>query len=342
MKFAMRASALAVAACLATPAQADFSFSPRFFLYFDNASQRQSGFDELASLTQAADVEASQDLTDFFGTPITVMTDDVVSASINNQMVYPLFGGAFTASLDSENRTQVTFSALYGTAKSEFRTLQTFQQTVTIEELDFSAEDVLTQSMVGENKTKRLDLELSVQHRINERFALLGGLRYEHLRSKGTFDFTSSSSNNALNLFELVFDDGDVSFGVNDSEGTMRVKVNDSIYSVRAGAAAFAPINQRNLVYVNGLMHLTHQAGTTGSSRLTVPEVDLDESNKLKIKSETSFGPDIAVGYVHKFTDTIGVDVRYRAIVYFPVSGNRDFDDPRVNHGLNAGLTFNF
>ena len=342
MKFVTRASALAVAACMAAPAQADFSLSPRFFLYFDNASQRQSGFDELASLTQQADVEASQDLTDFFGTPITVTTDDVVSASINNQMVYPLFGGAFTMGLDSENRTQVSFSALYGTAKSEFRTLQTFQQTVSVDDLELEAEDVLTQSMVGTNKTKRLDVELSVQHRLNERFALLGGLRYEHLRSKGEFDFTSSSSNNALNLFELLFDDGDVSLGVNDAEGTMRVKVNDNIYSARIGGAAFAPINQRNLVYVNGLVHVTHQTGTTGTSRLTVPDVDLDETNSLKIKAETTLGPDIAVGYVHRFTDTVGLDVRYRAIVYFPVSGNRDFDDPRVNHGLNAGLTFNF
>jgi len=67
-----------------------------------------------------------------------------------------------------------------------------------------------------------------------------------------------------------------------------------------------------------------------------------DESQHIDIKSESAIGPDISVGYVHRFTDTIGLDVRYRAIVYFPISGSRSFDDPRVNHGINAGLTFNF
>ena len=279
MKFVTRASALAVVACLATPAQADFSFSPRFFLYFDNAYQRSSGFDDQNGLLVGADAEAEAELSDFFGTPVDVDTHDAVSASISNQQVYPLFGAAFTVDLDSAKRTQVTFSALYGKSSTELATLQTFEQDITVE--GFTAEDVITQHVSGKSKAKRLDLELTLQHRLNERFALLGG-------------------------------------------------------------AAFANLNQRNLVYLNGLLHYTHQSADDVESRLVVPDLDFDESNNIDIKSETAIGPDISVGYVHRFTDTIGLDVRYRAIVYFPVGGSRDFDDPRVNHGINAGLTFNF
>jgi len=340
MKFVTRASALAVAACLAAPAQADFSFSPRFFLYFDNASQRSSGFDEQNSLLSDADADASAELSDFFETPVTVETHDAVSAAINNQQVYPLFGAAFTADLDSSKRTQLTVSALYGEANSTFKTLQTFEQDISAE--GFTANDVITQHLEGKNKSKRLDIELTLQHRLNERFALLGGLRYERIKSKGEFAYNNVSSNNAQNLFSLLFGDGDVVIGLNESNGTMAAKVTDQVFSVRAGGAAFANMDQRNLVYLNGLVHFTHQWASDATSRFVVPDLDLDETNDIDIKSESAIGPDIAVGYVHRFTDTIGLDVRYRAIVYFPISGNRDFDDPRVNHGINAGLTFNF
>lgn len=341
MKFVTRASALAVAACLAaSPAQADSSFSPRFFLYFDNASQRSSGFDEQAALTVAGDAKMSADLSDFFGTPVNVNTHDVNSAAINNQQVYPLFGAAFTTSLDSANRTQISVSALFGKAKSDFKTLQTFQQDITVD--GFTAQDVLTQTLEGGVTSKRLDVELTLQHRLNERFALLGGLRYERIKSSGTFDFNNVSSNNASNLFQLLFGEGDIVIGLNEANGTMSNKVTDHIFSVRAGGAAFANLNQRNLVYLNGLLHLTHQKADDAVSRFVVEDLDIDETNEIDVNSETAIGPDIAVGYIHRFTDTVGLDVRYRAIVYFPVGGNRDFDDPRVNHGINAGLTINF
>ena len=340
MKFALRASALAVAACLAAPAQAGFSISPRFFLYFDNAYQRSSGFDDQNVLLIDADAEAEEQLSDFFGTPVDVDTHDAVSASISNQQVYPLFGGAFTADLDSAKQTQITFSALYGKSSTDLATLQTFEQDITAE--GFTAQDVITQHVSGKSKAKRLDLELTLQHRLNERFALIGGLRYERIKSKGTFDFHNVSSNNASNLFELLFGEGDIVIGLNESNGTMENSVTDNVFSARVGAAAFANLDQRNMVYLNGLLHYTHQSADNVKSRLVVPDLDFDESQHIDIKSESAIGPDISVGYVHRFTDTIGLDVRYRAIVYFPISGSRSFDDPRVNHGINAGLTFNF
>jgi hypothetical protein len=340
MTFALRASALAVAACLAAPAQAGVSFSPRFFLYFDNAYQRSSGFDEQTALLTGADADASADLSEFFETPVVVETHDAVSASISNQQVYPLFGAAFTLDLDNSKRTQLSVSALYGKSTSNLATLQTFQQDITVEGL--TSQDVITQHISGKSKAKRLDLELTLQHRLNERFALLGGLRYERIKSSGTFDFQNTSSNNGQNLFSLLFGTGEVVIGINQSNGTMHNRVTDDVFSARAGGAAFVNFGQRNMVYLNGLVHVTHQSAHGAKSRLVVPDLEFDETNSIDITSETAIGPDISVGYAHRFTDTVGLDVRYRAIVYFPVSGNRDFDDPRVNHGINAGLTFNF
>ena len=340
MNFALRASALAVAACTAAPAQADFSISPRFFLYFDNAYQRSSGFDDAEAVSVQEDAELSQQLTDFYETPVTVLTHDITSASINNQQVYPLFGGAITVDLDAAKRTQLTLSALYGKADGDMRLVQTYNQDISV--FDFTARDLVTATYDGTVKAKRLDLELSLQHRLNERFALLGGLRYERVAAKSTVDVRYQSSNNAANVFSILFGDSSLLLDLTELEGTMTSKGTDHIFSGRFGGAAFATINQRNMVYLNGLMHVTHVPGTKGKSRFIVPEVDVDERNTIDIEGETAIGPDIAVGYVHRFTDTIGLDVRYRAIVYFPVSGPRDFDDPRVNHGINAGLTFNF
>ncbi len=338
MNMFVKTSMLAIAAGIAAPAQADFSISPRFFLYFDNASQRQSGFEAIGGLAAGQDAIESERLSEAFDTPVVVSTDNVTSASINNQVVYPLLGGAVTMDLDREKRTQVTFSALYGKSDSQFRTLQNIGQSISA--LGFTANDILALTMEGPVKTKRLDLELTFQHRLNERFALLGGLRYEHLKSKGKFDVGFTSSNNASNLFQLLFGDGDIELGLNESEGTSFVTTTDNIYSVRFGGAAFAPIGKRNMVYVNGLIHVTHTADANGKTRFVVPELDFDTSDNIKVEGETTLGPDIAVGYQHRFTDSVGIDVRYRGIFYFPVSGTKSFDDPRVNHGLNVGLTF--
>ena len=232
MNVLLRASAFAVAACTASVAQADITVSPRYFIYFDNSSQRQSGFDELSGLAQESNEESAQELSDFFGTPIGLTTDSVTSASINNQVVYNLFGGAVTVDFDSSKRTQVSLSALYGTSNSNYRAISTIQQTLTAE--GFEATDVLIIDQSGRAKTKRLDVEATVQHRLNERFALLGGLRYERVKSNGALDLTFTSTDNALNLLEALYGEGDFSFGLSNSEGTSFIRVTDNIYSVRS------------------------------------------------------------------------------------------------------------
>lgn len=327
-------------AAFATPANAaDISISPRFFLYFDNSSQRQSGLSDVAQLDPQADADLSDALTDFYGVPIDVTSQNPTSSAINNQIVYPMIGGAITVGLDKENRTSLSVSLLYGEANSKYRSITSYDRIVTVADT-FTAEDLFVQTAEGKAKEKRWDLELTLQHRLNERFALLGGLRYERNSSRGNFVTTTQISENAINLLEALFDDGDFSFGIDNSVGSLAVKVNDDIYSARFGGAAFVPIGQRSQVYVNGLVHLTYFPGANGKGRFTVPDV-LDDEYDIDIPSETLIGPDIAVGYLHRISDKVGLDLRYRGIFYFPISGNKKFNDPRVNHGINAGITFN-
>lgn len=338
----VRCAALAGAslAAFAAPAKAgDISISPRFFLYFDNSSQRQSGLSDVAQLDPQADADLSDALTDFYGVPIDVVSENPTSSAINNQIVYPMFGGAITFGLDKENRTSLSVSLLYGEANSKYRSITSYDRTVTVADT-FTAEDLFVQTAEGKAKEKRWDLELTLQHRLNERFALLGGLRYERNSSRGNFTTTTQISENAINLLNALFDEGDFSFGIDNSVGSLAVKVNDDIYSARFGGAAYVPIGQRSQVYVNGLVHLTYFPGASGKGRFIVPDV-LDETYDIDIPSETLIGPDIAVGYLHRISDKVGLDLRYRGIFYFPISGNKKFNDPRVNHGINAGLTFN-
>lgn len=341
MKSVSRNAAILAASAFvfAAPASAQISFSPRVFLYFDNSSQRQSGLSDVAQLDPQADADLSDALTDFYGVPIDVMSDNPTSSSINNQVVYPMFGGAVTFGLDKENRTSLSVSLLYGEANNKFRSINSFERTVTVDDT-FVAKDLFVQTAEGNAKLKRWDLELTLQHRLNERFALLGGLRYERNSSRGNFVTSNAITENANNLLEALFDDGDFSFGYDNTTGTLAVKVTDNIYSARFGGAAFVPIGQKSQVYVNGLLHVTYFPGANGTSRFVVPDL-LDQEDKIKICSETLIGPDIAVGYLHRISDKVGLDLRYRGIFYFPISGNKKFNDPRVNHGINAGLTFN-
>jgi len=98
-------------------------------------------------------------------------------------------------------------------------------------------------------------------------------------------------------------------------------------------------VNDRHLFYVNGLLHLSHYnpglrffTNSQGqSSGQTIRSAIYD--------SETTVGPDISVGYMYRVSDRFGVDVRYRATIYFTVSGPSDFKDSRVNHGVGLGFT---
>jgi opacity protein-like surface antigen len=230
---------------------------------------------------------------------------------------------------------------MYGESESELRFIS--PATLELNAQGFTATDILVTTISGEPDFQRIDVELSVQHRLNETFALVGGIRYERLKSEGLYNGTTTSSTNILNLLRILTGEPDLDLGLQSVEQDIEIDSKDETYSIRGGAAAFVPITGSVLGYVNGLLHVSHSPAATFSRRVTDPtNGSVTEGTDRAASSETSVGPDLAVGALFRFSDNVALDVRYRGIFYFPVAGDLSFDDPRVNHGLNVGLTFSF
>lgn len=313
---------------------AEISVSPRFVVYFDNGEQRQQGIE--AFPIPASALAGLNDQIRAIAGPDAVLTGEVgAGGGSARQIVFPMFGGSVSV---GGQRTQFTFTALYGEAETRSRIVVPL--TLELAAGGFTATDLLNSVAVGTTDYRRLDLELTAQHRLDERFALIGGLRYERLRGNAVLDATSTSSNNIGNLASLLSGTGPVDLGLSQGTERLDLRSGSETWSLRAGAAAFAPFARRQLAYVNGMLHISH----TPSRRADAVLTDLAGGGTLDLSAdvdaETAIGPDISVGMLTRFSDRVAFDIRYRGIFYFPLSGVRGFSDPRVNHGLNLGLTF--
>jgi hypothetical protein len=347
-----------ILASAATSAHAEWSFTPRAALWFDNAVQRQTGIDfnnDPARLKYIADQQATiaaiNSITPalaFFGVvvpPTTVSADASTTARRTTQAKYPQFGGTLTFDWRGSETTQLALTALYGETDAELNEITT--QYFRYSAFNSSAIDSIELATSAEGRLKRLDLEITMQHRLNENFSLIGGVRAERTEARFDFSTTSFASANLYNLFAynltLIYLQNNLpvppnllpTYTLNPAATTGTQTQTTWIYSGRFGAAAYAPVGEKHLFYVNGLVHVSHtpQANSTQvfSNGFT--------SRTRGFADETTIGPDISVGYMYRFTDRFGVDLRYRAAVYFPVSGDFDFEDARVNHGASIGFT---
>jgi hypothetical protein len=102
---------------------------------------------------------------------------------------------------------------------------------------------------------------------------------------------------------------------------------------LRGGAAAYAAFDEKHLFFVNGMLQITRDPG------ISFTDTYAGQSVKYKDQAETTVGPDFSVGYIYQLSDRFNFDVRYRAAIYFPISGPFDFKDSRVKHGLTLGVT---
>lgn len=345
-------------ACMASPSRAEWSFTPRAALYFDNSVQRQTGIDfnnDPNRLKYIADqqtlIASINALTPVFAQlgvflpPTTISVDPATTARRTTQAKYPQIGGTLSFDWRGSESTQVAITALYGKTDSELSEVTT--QYFRYNSFGSSAIDTVQLSTQAKGDLDRLDLELTVQHRLNETFSLVGGVRAERVNIDT--DFTSTSFASA-NFYNLVAFSGTVilqsrnlpvpasflpTFTLNPPAITGNLKQTTWVYSARVGAAAYAPVGEKHLFYVNGLLHVSHTPQVNSIQRF---------SNGFTVSvpsfaSETTIGPDISVGYMYRFSDRFGVDLRYRAAVYFPVAGDFDFEDARVNHGVSLGFT---
>ncbi|MEP7312721.1 MAG: hypothetical protein ABI859_09060 [Pseudomonadota bacterium] len=313
----------------------EFSFTPRFGYYFDNTSQRQSAIDYNSLRDPVFEAEERDFVENTLGG--TMETDSIETARNYSQLAFPQYGGTVTFAFDSRPETQFAFTALYG--ETSGRGQELVNRLTVYDVLGLLIRDTAVTSVRTTNDYSRLDLEGTVQHRLNETFSLLGGIRAERSTIDGSGAYATVQSQHLYNAVLDVL--GIVSPPYYDPAEPRSIETYSSTawtYSARVGAAAYAPVGDKHLFYVNGLVHVSYY--DPGLRSFTTSQGQGTGAEKSAIyEAETTVGPDISVGYLYRFSDRFAIDVRYRATVYFTVDGPSDFKDSRVNHGVGVGFT---
>jgi long-subunit fatty acid transport protein len=307
------------------PARADISFTPWVAYYFDNITQRQSATNFNSPAVQQTVGQLAALSQKLGGTFSSTPAD---SARNSTQLAFPEFGGTLAFGWGGNDANQVALTGLYGRT-SEHDTL------IVGQDFNFGFEGVNVQDTAIQTSHRsgdftRLDLEATIQHRLNETFSLIAGLRAEQTNAHFTQVSTFVQSSNFVNLVASKFGLPPL-YTLAQPPGLGEFSQTSWIYSARVGAAAFAPVGDRHLFYVNGLLQVSYD-----------PRANLETNFLFTASSQqsvTMLGPDFSVGYLYRIGDRFALDLRYRATVYFPISGPSDFKDSRVAHGPSVGLT---
>ncbi|MCP4274426.1 MAG: hypothetical protein GY781_21080 [Gammaproteobacteria bacterium] len=194
-------------------------------------------------------------------------------------------------------------------------------------ELDNGTRVVFTETYHDQD-LDRTDIEFTAQTQINDLSSWVVGLRYE--RSRLTLNTTSRYA--VANTPEEYQEQTNLN-------GTVRIVSPEpyvgnggyDLYTLRAGVAGTFPINSSGSqrFYANGLLFLGRQ-------------LEIDNNDSQLFEDRTLVGPDISVGYLVSLGDSISFDVRYRALFYYPLSGDSDGDSPDSTHGVNLGINVVF
>ena len=179
-----------VTGLVAMPAAADVSFTPRVGIYFDNTDQRESGFVQAAPLESQTIFTQFKPTLDLLGIKYVVDAPDQVKRS--SPSAIPQYGGTLTFDWRGDSATQIALTGLYGKATTDGGTL-VYQQfaTFNVPALPLAPQPLrFTDTFVFASKyterTERLDVEATVQHRLNETFSFITGVRVE--RRESDFD----------------------------------------------------------------------------------------------------------------------------------------------------------
>ncbi len=325
-----------LAATIPQMASAEVIISPRFSYYFDNINQRSSGLEDAAQADSDQLAEQNQQLQDLFGSTASINVEPQGAGVSNDQIALPMFGLAATL-VDGD--WSYTLTGMYGEADGAIRANSSAIQTFNL--FGQTATDVLALTADGVQQSQRIDVEFTAQKRINERFAVMGGIRYEHVDSNANSTANISISSNATNLINnLTF--APPEFQLTQTSLDQTIEASYEVYSLRGGVAGYIPFGEGNTVFLNGMMHLSHEP----APNIIAAQEDVVTGNLVTAAttqtSETTLGPDLAVGMQLSLAENISFDIRYRGAFYFPVAGSRSFQDPRVNHGVNAGVSFLF
>ncbi|MEP3227156.1 MAG: hypothetical protein ABJO01_14350 [Parasphingorhabdus sp.] len=336
MKFSVISSAVVgILVAIAPAAQAEVIISPRFSYYFDNSNLRVSELADNIRPDPAVDAERTAVIQtvdpDGF-----IKSRDEGSGRLTEQTTFPMVGGAITFVGD---KNQFTFTAMAGSGNSTINTI--FGSSSTLFAGDIAIDDVAILRANDRIDTDRYDVEFTWQRRLNEKFAIFGGLRYERLETGGPVTVSLRETNN-IDVFIADILGTELPPQLVDARPTpQRLNTSSTLetFSLRTGVTAFVPVNQSLTAFFNGMAHASYQPNYTVTDTLFDVNQDVIGINQTSRSGEFSAGPDIAVGAQLLLTDNLSLDVRYRAIFFFPLSGSFSFSDARVNHGVNMGLS---
>jgi len=336
----LRIAALVTAAFVGTNpgvAHADVVIGPRAAYYFDNSNLRTSDLQGLQDARSTVDEELTQQLRDASGfDDLTVTQQDNGSAANSDQVGFAMYGGMVNF---GDDRDRFTVTALIGSGTT--RTELVSSRETLIEVADIGINEISLVQTVEDESIDRVDLELSWQRRLNATFAVLAGVRYERLDVSGSGLVTIQETEDVQRFIADTLGTEAPTRNLDGADlptGILNERVIET-YSARIGVTAFVPFNDHATAFFTGKVQASNQPGAQVTTQFLDVNGDVVREEERQDAGEWSFGPDFSVGAQVILTDNLALDLRYRAILYFPVSGDFDFGDSRVNHGVNVGLS---
>lgn len=327
------ALSLAFVLGMTAPAHADVVVGPRASYYFDNSNLRNT---DLTSVTEAGMVlspELEAALEDALGEDVAVSETGFSEALLADQIGFPMIGAMVNFGGD---RDRFTLTAMIGSGSGQAELIAT--RSVAVAFSGGTIRDTEVQTLIGDTQIDRIDIEATWQRRLNENFALTGGIRYERLDRTDDGLFTAVASEQILSF---LLDDA--SAPLRSEPGVFTIASESTVETVTArfGGTAFVPVGDNINTFFSGMMQVGYQPDF--DQQLTTAFPDSPELGSFTDQStqngEISMGPDMAVGMQVILMENLALDLRYRAIVVFPLSGDFEFSDARVNHGVNIGLS---
>jgi len=336
MKQLAKCSAGLAALAVPAAAHADVTIGPRFSYYIDNSNLRSSNVDGLRDALRVVDDQVTADLRAALNPAQVTLTEaDNGNATNADQITFPMFGALVNF---GDDRDRFTIMGMYGKGTTRNELVSTRELTLMVDAATFNEISVI--ETVSDDEIERFDVELTWQRRLNERLAILGGVRYERLDKTGSGQVSITDTDEVRQFISGTLgniDPGQAAFGAPQRLSTVSML---ETYSARIGVTAFVPASENTVLFFSGMVQGGYQPSTPVDTQFFDQNGLVVREEARKDRSEFSAGPDFAVGAQFMLADDIALDVRYRAIVSFPLSGELSFSDTRINHGVNLGVSF--
>jgi hypothetical protein len=248
----------------------------------------------------------------------TGQSTGLVASFTSKPFIVPMIGASIAYRSDSFlPNTVFTLTGLFGSDDSLLTTRGSEIQSVT--QAGVTRQSLVSNEQRTPEHLRRRDFELTAQTRMNDLLSWMIGLRYERAR----VDFTPTVTTTSTNPFNGV---------VTVAARTFSTFTGGyDLYSARAGVAFVAPLNEKRTdsLYANGLAFIGYRH-------------NIDHQAATQYDNATFIGPDLTVGYTHRFAPNIALDLRYRAQFFFPIGGAGHFSQPKNSHGPSIGVAYTF